>query len=60
MLTDTTKQAAQVRLEVLRNLGGSIRLRQALELSEAVRLLAEQGRRDRALPDPAQPQTGAT
>ena len=47
MHTDTTKEAAQVRVEALRGLGGSVRLKQALDLSDAVRRLAEQGRRDR-------------
>ena len=47
MQRDTSQEAARLRLAVLRGLGGEARLAQALELSEAVRLLAEEGRRDR-------------
>lgn len=47
MHTDTSVEAARVRLRVLRELGGPARLKQALELSEAVRILAESGRRER-------------
>ena len=47
MYTDTSAEAARVRLRALRELGGEARLRQALELSEAVRLLSESGRRER-------------
>ena len=47
MNSDTTKEAAQVRVAALRKLGGPARLKQALELSDTVRRLAEQGQRDR-------------
>jgi len=47
MHTDTSVEAAHVRLHALKELGGEARLKQALELSEAVRLLAECGRRER-------------
>ena len=47
MHSDTTKEAARLRLTTLRDLGGVERLKQALDLSEAVRRLAEQGERDR-------------
>ena len=47
MLTDTTREAARIRIETLRALGGSVRLKQALDLSDVVRRLAEQGQRDR-------------
>ena len=54
MHTDTSVEAARMRLHALRALGGEARLKQALELSEAVRRLAESGRRERA----AQPARG--
>jgi hypothetical protein len=47
MLTDTTREAARIRIETLRELGASVRLKQALDLSDVVRRLAEQGQRDR-------------
>ena len=47
MHTDTSVEAARVRLRALKKLGGQARLKQALELSEAVRILAESGRRER-------------
>lgn len=57
MRFDTTAEATRIRLEVLRGLGGAARLKEALELSEAVRRIAEQGRDDRA--DTRRPETHA-
>ena len=44
---DTTREADARRLAALRALEGTVRLKQALELSESVRRLAEQGQKDR-------------
>lgn len=44
---DTTREAEEQRLVALRALDGTVRLKQALELSESVRRLAEQGKKDR-------------
>ena len=46
---DTTREADEQRLAALRALDGSVRLKQALELSESVRRIAEQGKKDRDL-----------
>lgn len=48
MVSDTTPKAAQERLAALRRLSGLDRLAQAVELSEVVRQLAAQGKRDRS------------
>ena len=46
---DTTREAHEQRLAALRALEGTTRLKQAFELSESVRRLAEQGKKDREL-----------
>jgi len=59
MYSDTTPESARLRIQVLRDIGGAERLRQALALSDSVRRLAEQGRKDRARPDQLSPTTDA-
>lgn len=52
---DTTPGAARLRIEALAALSGADRLREALELSDAVRALSEAGRRRRAAEPPSAP-----
>jgi len=48
MESDTSREAAAIRLAALRRLDGASRLAQALEMSEAVQGIAEAGRVARA------------